>query len=419
MRVLEPKAEKASSEAETRRFHVHDLDPPGGLPAGLRVLMAAGGTGGHIFPALAVAEELRSRWMAARPAAGETETPTEARGAPPTGGARRAAPVGGEIQFLGTGRGLESRLIPAAGFQLRIVTAAGLVGIGGRRRIHNLLMLPRTFFETAAVLRDFQPSVVLGMGGYLAGPAILEAALHDIPTVLVEPNAIPGFTNRVLGPLARAAALGFEETVPFFGSGARVTGQPVRKAFYEVQPKRHREPFTLLITGGSQGSSAINQCVAAALPMLQGRPLEFIHQTGERECDTIRQAYDEARIPAEVHPFLDNVPEALARADLVISRAGAAALGELAAAGKASILVPFAAAAEQHQAANARAFERAGAARLVLQSELKPARLAGEIEFLLGRADGLERLAEMECAARRLARPDAASRIADMIEKLA
>ena len=352
--------------------------------------MAAGGTGGHIFPALAVAEELRARWT------------SQGLGS-------------GEIQFLGTGRGLEARLIPAAGFALRTVAAAGLVGIGGRKRLHNLMVLPRTFFQTARVLRDFRPSVVVGMGGYLAGPALLEAALEDIPTLLIEPNAIPGFTNRALAPLVRLAALGFEETARFYGTRARVTGQPVRRAFYSVPRKEHQPPYTLLILGGSQGSAAINRCVTGSLGIFRGKPLGFIHQSGERDYNTVRQAYGEMGISAEVHPFLDNVAEALARADLVISRSGASAVAELAAAGRASILVPFAAAAEQHQTANARVFERVGAARVVLQSELTPERLVTEVEDLLGRP---ERLAAMEQAARGLARPDAASRIADLIEGL-
>ena len=422
MQALELMVDKATleSESELRASVVQEF--PDRLVDGPRVLMAAGGTGGHIFPALAVAEELRSRWTGARPqrhAVAEQHEGGAASTAPTPNGSEQRAPVRrGEIQFLGTGRGLESRLIPAAGFALRTVAAAGLVGISGRKRLHNLLMLPRTLLETAAVLRDFRPSVVLGMGGYLAGPAILEASLWGIPTLLVEPNAVPGFTNRILAPLASAAALGFEEAAPFFGSRARVTGQPVRKAFYGVRPKDHRPPFTVLIMGGSQGSAAINRCLAGSLAMLRSKPLGFIHQTGERDYDTMRRAYEEAAIPAEVHPFLDNVPEALERADLVISRSGAAALGELAAAGKGSVLVPFAAAAEQHQAANARAFERAGAARLVLQSELTPERLVSEIEDLLGRPQGLNQLVEMEHAARSLARPDAASRIADLIEEL-
>ncbi len=360
-----------------------------------RVLMAAGGTGGHIFPALAVAEELRTRWSSR-----EKDDPKRAPGV---------------IQFLGTGRGLESRLIPAAGYSLRTVAAAGLVGIGGWKKVHNLLVLPRTLIETSMVLGEFKPDVVLGMGGYLAGPAMLEAALRDVPTLLIEPNVIPGFTNRILAPLIRVAALGFEETARFYGSKARVTGHPVRRPFYEVPRRAHRPPFTVLVLGGSQGSTAVNQCVVESLALFRGQPVGFIHQTGERDYNTVRQAYDNRGIPAEVYPFIENVPEAFARADLVVSRSGASAAAELAAAGKASILVPFPASTEQHQLENARVLERAGAARLVLQSELTPERLAEEVRVLL---ESPQRVVEMERAASKLARPDAAARIADLIEEL-
>ena len=363
-----------------------------------RVLMAAGGTGGHIFPALAVAEELRGRGK------------DQERG--------DSASAGCVIQFLGTGRGLEARLIPAAGFPLRTVRAAGLVGIGGWKQLRNLLVLPRTLVEAAIFLREFQPDVVVGMGGYLAGPVMLEAALRDIPTILIEPNAIPGFTNRALGPLVRVAALGFEESARFYSSKARVTGNPVRKAFYEIRAKDHVAPFTILIVGGSQGSTAINKCVVDSLSLFaaDAPPLEFIHQTGQRDYNSVRQGYQDCGIPAEVYPFMENLPEAFARADLIISRSGAAAVAELAAAGKASILVPFHAAAEQHQAENARAFERAGAARVILQPDLTPERLVKQVCRLLGSP---RQLAQMERAARSLARPDAAARIANLIEQLA
>ena len=392
--AVETAFEKATLASEQPPASVQGLNRvPVGSP---RVLMAAGGTGGHIFPALAVAEELRTRWLErAQPGA---EGP------------------GGVIQFLGTGRGLESRLIPAAGFSLRIVDAAGLVGIGGRRKLRNLAVLPRTLFQTAKVLRDFKPEVVLGMGGYLAGPAMLEAALLDLPTLLIEPNAVPGFTNRVLAPLVRVAAVGFEETAQFYGSKARMTGHPVRRAFYEVPARERRAPFTILILGGSQGSTAINQCVVGSLQLFFGQPVGFIHQTGERDYNTVRQAYEKAGVAAEIYPFIEDVPKAFARSDLIVSRSGASAVAELAAAGKASILVPFAAAAEHHQVENARVLERAGATRVLLQSELTPDRLAREVGELL---DSPQRLTEMEHAVRRLARPEAAARIADLIEDLA
>jgi UDP-N-acetylglucosamine--N-acetylmuramyl-(pentapeptide) pyrophosphoryl-undecaprenol N-acetylglucosamine transferase len=364
----------------------------------MRTLMAAGGTGGHIFPALAVAQELQARWNSRRESRSTVEDCV--------------------IEFLGTGRGLEARLIPAAGFPLHVVPAAGLVGMSGRRLLHNLLVLPRTCVGTARVLLEVQPDVVLGMGGYLAGPVMLEAALREIPTLLIEPNAVPGFTNRVLAPLVRVAAVGFEEAASCYGTKTRLTGHAVRKAFFEIPPKVHEPPFTVLILGGSQGSAAINKTVRESLPLLAGDAtrLRLIHQTGERDYNGVCEAYRKCGVPAEVYPFIENMPEMFGRADLVISRSGAAAVAELAAAGKASLLVPFPAATDHHQLANAQAMERAGAARLVLQGELTPERLWQEAWDLFNHP---QRLVALEGAARKLARPDAAARIAELLEQLA
>lgn len=394
------KVKVGSSESEKFGTPIQEVRLPvvehAMLPnASPRILMAAGGTGGHIFPALAVAQELRAR-----------------------DGREGAGEVRSVIEFLGTGRGLEARLIPAAGFRLRTVAAAGLKGIGGLRRLTNLLILPRSALETALVLRDFQPDVVVGIGGYLAGPVMLEAALKDIPTLLIEPNAVPGFTNRVLAPFVRLAAVGFEDTARFYGPKARVTGHAVRKEFFSVSPKDHVPPFTVLVLGGSQGSKAINGCLVKCLPLLESKasPLKVIHQTGERDYNAVREAYRDQGVDAEVHAFIEDVPQALARADLVVSRAGAMTVAELAAAGKAAVLIPFPHAADQHQLQNARALERAGAARVIEERGLTPERLVGEITDLLG---DQARLVQMEQGARTLARPDAAARIADLVESLA
>ncbi len=396
--MVEVRIERPDSGAPLEARTVPDRKGAGRPEVGgesLRVLMVAGGTGGHIFPALAVAEELRAR-------------------------AKRHDPnsPGPDILFLGTGRGLEARLVPAAAFPLRTVAAAGLKGIGGLRRLRNLLVLPRSAVETALVLREFQPDVVVGLGGYLAGPAMLEAALQDIPTLLIEPNAVPGFTNRVLSPVVRLAAVGFAEAASFFGAKGRLTGHAVRKAFNAVPPKEHVPPFTVLILGGSQGSAAINDCLRRSLPLLarERERWRFIHQTGERDYNAVRKAYQERGLTAEVYSFVDDVPEAFARADLVISRAGATAVAELAAAGKAALLIPFPGATDQHQLENATALARAGAARVLPQAELTPERLVTELRELL---DHLDELAQMERRARGLAHPDAAAQIADLIEGLA
>jgi UDP-N-acetylglucosamine--N-acetylmuramyl-(pentapeptide) pyrophosphoryl-undecaprenol N-acetylglucosamine transferase len=367
----------------------------GGQRTFLRVLMAAGGTGGHIFPALAVAEELRRR----------------------SEELRSTSDVQTEVEFVGTNRGLESRVIPKAGFALRTVRAAGLKGVGGRRKILNLLVLPQSVLETALVLRKFQPHVVVGVGGYLAGPAMLEASLQDIPTLLIEPNAFPGFTNRVLAPLVRIAAVGFEGAARFYGAKARWTGHPVRKPFYQLAAKPHFPPFTVLILGGSQGSKAINDCVMDTVELLSSNraQVRVVHQTGERDYNAVQEVYKVRGLSAEIHPFIEDVPQALAGADLVVSRSGATTVAELAAAGKASLLVPFPGATDHHQLDNARALERAGAARVIEQPELTPARLAEEIAALLAQPN---RLVEMEQRVRSLARPDATECIADLIEQL-
>ena len=357
--------------------------------------MVAGGTGGHIFPALAVAEELRVR------------------------GARLER-FGTEysIEFLGTTRPLESRLIPGAGFPLRTIKAAGLKGISGLQGLRNLMLLPRTAVSTAWVLRDFQPQVVVGVGGYLAGPVMVEAALRDIPTLLIEPNALPGFTNRALAPLVRVAALGFEQAARFYGEKAHVTGLPVRAAFHAIPSKRHEAPSSVLIVGGSQGSRAINEVMVRCAPLLSRESawLKVVHQTGDAGYNAVREAYLKQNLAAHVCAFIDDMAGALAQSDLVISRAGAAAVAELAAAGRAALLIPFPAATDQHQQANARAFEQAGAARVILQTELKPERLMKDVHELLSDPT---RLIEMERAAKALARPEAAARIADLVEELA
>jgi len=258
----------------------------------------------------------------------------------------------------------------------------------------------------------------VGVGGYLAGPVMLEAALQDIPTVLIEPNALPGFTNRVLAPVVRLAAVGFQEAARYYGEKARVTGLPVRAAFFAIPPKNHQARFSILVVGGSQGSKAINEVMVQSAPFLKreaGR-LEVVHQTGEADYNLVREAYLKHNVAAHVCAFIEDMPEALAQADLVVTRAGAAAVAELAAAGRASLLIPFPAATDQHQLANARAFERAGAARIMLQAELTPERLIREISELISEPP---RLIEMELAAKTLARPEATAQIADLVEALA
>jgi UDP-N-acetylglucosamine--N-acetylmuramyl-(pentapeptide) pyrophosphoryl-undecaprenol N-acetylglucosamine transferase len=361
----------------------------------VRVLMAAGGTGGHIFPALAVADEMRRRSEASGP-----------------GGVQYVT------VFLGTGRGLESRVIPRAGYRLETIHAAGLKGISGWKRLVNAARLPQSVFEAAKLLYRLRPRVVLGIGGYISGPVMLEAALVGIPTLLYEANAVPGFTNRVLAPVVRLAAVGFEPSLAAYGQKGRLTGHPVRLEFYGVEPKTHKPPYTVLVVGGSQGARALNQCLVESLPFFRSRgagTLSFIHQTGEADYNAVKAAYGDHWAGSEVCTFIDDIAEAFSRADLIICRAGAATVAELAAAGKASILIPYPSATDQHQLHNARTFEGAGAACVIEQKDLEPNRLVDHVMSLLGDSG---KLAQMEQRARRLASPQAASRIADLLEGL-
>jgi UDP-N-acetylglucosamine--N-acetylmuramyl-(pentapeptide) pyrophosphoryl-undecaprenol N-acetylglucosamine transferase len=280
-----------------------------------------------------------------------------------------------------------------------------------------LTVLPRSAFAAAKILNSFKPDVVVGVGGYLAGPVMLEAAMTNIPTLLIEPNAVPGLTNRLLAPLVRGAAAGFEEAAGFYGSKARVTGHAVRQAFFVIAPKPHVAPYTLLVIGGSQGSKAINECSTKSFKALvnSGAPINVIHQTGEKDYNTVREMYQELGLNAEVCAFIEDMPKSFARADLIVSRAGATAVGELAAAGKASVLIPFPGATDQHQLANARVLERARAAIVLEQKTLTPERLAATIGELLSDP---ARITQMELSARKLARPDAAKQIADWIVDL-
>jgi UDP-N-acetylglucosamine--N-acetylmuramyl-(pentapeptide) pyrophosphoryl-undecaprenol N-acetylglucosamine transferase len=354
----------------------------------MKVMIAGGGTGGHVFPALAVAEEVRRR-----------------------------NPVN-EVLLVGTEKGLEARVVAAAGYRLRTLPASGVKGLSLGAKLRGLALAARSLWGSHRLLREFRPHAVLGVGGYASGATMLTAALEGWPTVLFEPNAQPGLTNRLLAPLVRRVAVTYQETARRFGPKAVRTGSPVRADFLRVPGKTHQPPFTLLIFGGSQGALAINRAVVDALDtLLAGRlPLRFVHQSGERDYNAVRVAYARREVNAEVLPFIIDMPARLAEADLVVCRAGASTVAELTAAGRAAILIPFPHATDQHQLRNAEALARAGAARLLEQPALTPARLAEEVLDLLRQP---EQLKEMEAAARRQAAPDAAARIADLIESVA
>lgn len=355
----------------------------------MKILIAAGGTGGHIFPGIAVANEILRRHE------------------------------GSEILFVGTSRGLETRIVPQNGFQLALINSAGLKNVGFAGKVKGLTVLPKSFLEARKLLREFQPDVVVGAGGYVSGPVLLMASLMGIPTLVMDSNALPGFTNRQLARFVDRAALTFEEALPFFGRKGIVTGNPVRKEFFEVQPKARNGNFHVLIFGGSQGARAINNAMADALRELtefDGR-LHITHQTGEPDFEKLRNVYRESEFDdADVRPFISDMFFEFEKADLVICRAGATTCAELAAAGKAAIMVPLPTAADDHQRKNAEAYEKAGAARMILQKDLSGRTLADEIESLI---EEPERINAMEASARKLARSDAAEATVDLIEELA
>jgi UDP-N-acetylglucosamine--N-acetylmuramyl-(pentapeptide) pyrophosphoryl-undecaprenol N-acetylglucosamine transferase len=354
----------------------------------MRVLIAAGGTGGHIYPGIAVAQEIMRR------------------------------DPNSQVRFVGTARGLEKRLVPQAGFELSLIDSAGLKNVALVARLRSLAVLPRSFISASGVIRRFKPDVVVGAGGYVSGPVVLMAALTGRRTLVMESNALPGWTNRVLARFVDRAAVSFEQAVPFFRGKATVTGNPVRREFSEIQPKkRNPDRFSVLVFGGSQGAHAINEAMTSALSKLPEH-IWIKHQTGTADLDKVQDAYRAARWGerAEVAPYIDNMVDDFARADLVICRAGATTTAELIAAGKAAIMVPFPFAADDHQRKNAEALQSAGAAKMILQEELTADRLATEITAL---SQSPEEVSRMETASRKLAHGDAAAAAVDLIEQLA
>jgi UDP-N-acetylglucosamine--N-acetylmuramyl-(pentapeptide) pyrophosphoryl-undecaprenol N-acetylglucosamine transferase len=353
----------------------------------MRAIVAGGGTGGHVIPALAIAQALRDQ-------------------------------LNSEVLFIGTARGIENRLVPASGYRLELVQVGALKNVSFVTRLKTSLDLPRAIWDSRRIISDFRPDVMIGVGGYASGPAMFAGALSGIPTLAFEPNVVPGFANRLVAPMVSAAAVHFPETGAYFRR-FEVTGVPVRRAFFEsanreIEPR----PPTLLVFGGSQGAHAINQAVIQSLSVLR-RPvpgIHIVHQTGERDYNDAQAAYLAAGGSAEVYPFIDDMPGAFARADVLLCRSGASTVAEVTAAGKPAIFVPFPRAADDHQKRNAEALVRAGAALMIEESSLTPERLVQCVEELLKNPARTEQMAK---AARSLAHPQAAQTIAAMAARLA
>ncbi len=355
----------------------------------MRVILAGGGTGGHVIPALAIANELKKNY-------------------------------GAEALFIGTARGIENRLVPAAGYPLQLVRVGALKNVSLITRAKTAFDLPRAVWDAGRMLNEFAPDVVIGVGGYASGPAMLAAVVKHIPTLAFEPNVVPGFANRVVAKFVSGAAVHFEETAKYFRR-AEVTGVPVRQAFFEIpvlsNQKRGGTP-TLLVFGGSQGAHAINEAMIRCLPELrrQAPGIRILHQTGERDYNDALSAYAGFGESAEIFKFIEDMPAAFARADLVVCRSGASTVAEITAAGKPAIFVPFPRAADDHQRVNAEVLAREGAAVVVEESKLEGVWLAETIAALLGDSSRLARMSE---AARGLAHPNAARDIAAMAVRVA
>jgi UDP-N-acetylglucosamine--N-acetylmuramyl-(pentapeptide) pyrophosphoryl-undecaprenol N-acetylglucosamine transferase len=348
------------------------------------IVMAGGGTGGHVMPLLAVARELQTR--------------------------------GHQSVFIGTRTGFEARLVPPAGFPLEFIEIGGLNRVGAMRMVRTIAQLPFGVLLSAKLLAQHEAKAVFSLGGYAAGPVVIAALWKHLPLVVMEPNAMPGLTNRQIGRFVNRALLSFQDAARFFPAGkSEITGLPVRPEFFRIAPKRRESTLTILITGGSQGSRTLNNAAIGCWKYFQeaGSPVRFIHQTGTSAHEAVAQKLAETGLEGEASPFIDDMPAAFAQADLVVCRSGAGAVAELAAAGKPSILVPFPHSTDQHQLKNAEAFQKAGAAVLVLDQEMDGGRLFEEVEKLRRRPELLQRMGER---ARTFAHPDAARHAAQVLE---
>lgn len=348
----------------------------------LSFVLTGGGTGGHVFPALAVARVLRER--------------------------------GHRVLFIGTKEGMEARLVPDAGFDIEFVRSSALNRVGFRQQTQTLIGLPGGVSAAARLLKKFNPQAIFSTGGYAAGPVMLAAIMHRYPLVVMEPNATPGFANRKAARRVYRALLGFEATKRWFPEGrCEVTGLPVRPEFFQVAAKSSG-PFTLLVTGGSRGARKLNQAMRAAWPLFKSSETYVIHQTGANEYEGIAREFAGSGVKGEVMPFIQDMAEAFSRADLVLGRAGAGAVNEVAAAGMPSILVPLPFAADDHQRRNAEALVEANAARMIADAELTGEKLFEAVEWLRTQP---EVLSQMRQNVRKFAHPGAAERAADVMEE--
>lgn len=345
--------------------------------------MAGGGTGGHVIPAIAVAREITR--------------------------------LGHTAQFVGTERGAEGRLVPAAGFPLEIIRVGGVKNLGVLTRLNSMWRLAEETVAQWWCFGAWKPAAVFSMGGYVAGPPVLAALARGVPVVVMEPNAVPGATNRWISKWVRRALISFDETRQFFPPDrTELTGLPVREEFFSIPPKQPGAEFTVLVTGGSQGSRTLNQAARDSWTRFREArlPVHFILQTGTAMHDDLAREFAATGLSGEVIPFIADMPAAFAQADLIVSRSGAGAVSELAAAGKPSILIPFPFAADDHQTKNAKALERAGAAIRSSDKEWNGTSFFQAVKALQADTQKLRGMGE---AARGLAHPNSARRAAEIL----
>jgi UDP-N-acetylglucosamine--N-acetylmuramyl-(pentapeptide) pyrophosphoryl-undecaprenol N-acetylglucosamine transferase len=353
----------------------------------VKLVIAGGGTGGHLFPGIAVAEAVKE------------------------------LDPSSQVLFVGTDKGIETRAVPKAGFRLELIAVGGLKRVGIRRQLTTMLALPSSLMRSRAILRDFGADAVLGVGGYASGPVLLAAKTLGLPTAICEQNSVPGITNKILGWLVDRVFVTFDASrVHFPRKKTELVGNPVRRAFLEAarRPAPAKEPGLVFTFGGSQGARPLNLAVPRALGILKrrGRDVRALHQAGKDAVEHVQQAYADAGVTADVTPFIDDMVSCYRRAHVVICRAGATSCAELGALGVPAILVPFPQAADDHQTKNARDMERVGAVVVLPQSEMSPERLADEIEKLLGDDDRRHRVAQASKAWGRIDAGDVVARAA-------
>ncbi len=349
--------------------------------------MAGGGTGGHLFPGVAVAKEVGRRFE------------------------------GAEILFVTGKRKIESEVLRKAGFRQASIAVEGMKGRGLLKGAWVALKLPWSLLESLWIIREFSPHLVLGVGGYSAGPVCLAARVMGVPSAIHEQNSFPGVTNRLLCRVVNRVFISFEESRKHFSSGSiHLTGNPIRAEFVpsERRLSGNGKPFTVAVVGGSQGARAINDAFVDALALLKkrNRPCRAIHQTGELDYERTAALYKERGIEAEVRPFIQDMAGVYREADLVVSRAGAGAVFEMAAMGKPSLLIPYPFAANRHQETNGQFLVEAGAAEMILQENLTGEVLAERLAKLMEDRAALEKMGQ---AARSVSKHDAAQRIADLL----